>query len=737
MNLDLVVWLYKQLMEESLMTDLPKKHNTHQILTSYQYKEQPVDKGYANRTLHIDLNQNTIIEKPVTQQMKDLFTGGRGFALWLLWNAINDDTRWDDPENALVIANGPLCGTTAYPGMGKSTVVTLSPLTNSVIDSNGGGFFAPFLKFSGFDALEITGKAAQEIIIVIDGNNQEVRLELAPDEVLNTYPLAGILTDLYAEDEQDRKNVSVITSGEAANHIRFAGLNISFFDPKRQEVRVKQAARGGSGRVFRDKHLKGIVVRFSGISGSSNHPAKPDLIRKAGKRINQEITRYDAQQNNMREIGTAHLVEIMDHFDLLPVHNFRYGAHPEHVEIDSTTWQQAFTQDKRMDSCWLGCTLACSHGVDGFELKTGPHAGVKVLVDGPEYENAAGLGSNIGVFDPEAILEMNFYCDTYGVDTISFANSVAFCMECYQEGILNEERTGGMDLTWGNEKSALELLHQMARGEGFGVIVGQGTRYMKSYFAEQFGADPAFLHDIAMEVKGMEISEYMTKESIAQQGGYGMALKGGQHDEAWLIFMDQVEKLLPSFEAKAEALHYFPMWRTWFSLNGLCKLPWNDIKPIDNKDTEHPERIPEHVENYTWVYEGVTGKKVTPEDLIAQSERVYNFQRVFNLRVGFGTREHDFPPYRAMGPVTLDEYESRQDRYDQQLQELVGINPADFSTEEKNARLRQYREDQYKQLLDVVYKRRGWSNNGIPTVEKITSLGINLPEVIAVVEKNL
>jgi len=719
------------------MPKTKKNQNNHEIMASYNYQEQPVDRGYANRTLHINLSEHTITEKPVTQQMKDLFTGGRGFALWLLWNAVADNTSWDDPENALVIANGPLCGTTAYPGMGKSTVVTLSPLTHSVIDSNGGGFFAPFLKFSGFDALEITGKANEDSIIVIDGDTQEIRIEKAPEEVLNTYPLAGILTEMYSNNPRDRKNVSVITSGEAANHIRIAGLNISFFDPRREEVRIKQAARGGSGRVFRDKHLKGIVVRFSGISGSSNNPAKPDLIRKAGKRINQEITNYDAQQNNMREIGTAHLVEIMDHFDLLPVQNFRYGTHPDHIEIDSTTWQKAFTQDKRMDSCWLGCTMACSHGVDGFTLKTGPHLGEKVLVDGPEYENAAGLGSNIGVFDPEAILEMNFYCDTYGVDTISFANSVAFCMECFQEGILDLNKTGGIDLAWGNAESALELLHEMSRGEGFGVIVGQGIRYMKSYFAKEFGGDPGFLHDIGMEVKGMEISEYITKESLAQQGGYGMALKGGQHDEAWLIFMDQIDKQFPTFEAKAEALHYFPMWRTWFSLHGLCKLPWNDIKPPDNKEQDHPERIPEHVENYTWVYEGLTGNKVTLDDFINQSEKVYNFQRVFNLRVGFGTREHDYPPYRAVGPVTVDEYESRVDRYDKQLEELVGLDPAGLSTEEKIVKIREYREDQYEQLLDAVYKRRGWTENGIPTKEKLASLEINLPEVLQVVEKNL
>jgi len=176
------------------------------------------------------------------------------------------------------------------------------------------------------------------------------------------------------------------------------------------------------------------------------------------------------------------------------------------------------------------------------------------------------------------------------------------------------------------------------------------------------------------------------------------------------------------------------MWRTWFSLHGLCKLPWNDIEPADNNETDEPAKVPEHVENYTWLYEGVTGKKVTGDDLIAQSERVYNFQRVFNLRMGFGTREHDYPPYRAVGPVTVDEYESRAERYDTQLREEVGVDPEGLSTEEKMAHLRRYREDQYEQLVDAVYTRRGWTENGVPTLAKLQDLGIDLPEVLAVVQ---
>ncbi len=704
------------------------------ILAEYHYELRPVERGYANRTLYINLTDNTIREKPVTQQMKDLFTGGRGFALKLLWDAVTPQTKWDDPENELVIANGPICGITAYPGSGKATVVTLSPLTENVIDSNVGGYFAPFLKFSGFDALEIQGKAKEDVIIYIDGDTGLVTITKNSLSEVDAHQIGNVLTERIGGDERGKRGVSVLSTGQAAEHTRIAMINSSWYDVRRKEARLKQAGRGGPGRVFRDKKIKAIVVRFTDMGGDLNGVADMALIRKAGQRINKEIAELDDKQNQMRKVGTANIVEIMDHFDLLPTHNFRYGSHPETHKIDSKVWKEAFTQGLP-DGCWLGCTLSCSHGVDHFPLKTGPYAGQCVLVDGPEYENAAGLGSNIGNFDAQKVLELNFYCDTYGVDTISFANCVAFAMECYEEGLITKEHTGGLELNFGNGAAALELLHQMARGEGFGVIVGQGVRYMKQYFAEHFGADPVFMHDIGMEIKGLEISEYMTKESIAQQGGYGLATKGPQHDEAWLIFMDQVHNLLPTFQDKAEALHYFPMWRTWFSLHGLCKLPWNDISPENNKQTKEPAKVEEHVENYTWIHQGVTGIPTTTETLLAQSERVYNFQKVFAIRMGRVGRQHDVPPYRAMGPVTKLEYESRQERYDKQLKELVGIDPSGLSTEEKMKHLRQYREEQYRKMQDAVYERRGWDENSIPTPEKLKELGMDLPELLEVVEQ--
>lgn len=709
--------------------------NGHKVVSEFSYDLQPVVHGYANRTLHIDLDSGIIQSKPVDQRMKDTFTGGKGFCLWLLWNSTKPDTKWNDPENELVIAGGPIGGITAYPGSGKCTAVTISPLTKSIVDSNGGGHFGPYLKYAGWDALEIQGKADKEVMIIIDGDLGKVSVEEAPYEAVDTHVLIQQITDELAETESEKSGLSIISAGTAAENVPICGLNISYYDVRRKEIRIKQAARGGCGTVLRDKKIKAIVVKYSSLSGDSNGAANMELIRAAGKRINKEISDFDASQNDMRHLGTPYLVEIMNKFDILPVKNFRFGSDPQAYKINGEVWKSMY-DFRGPDGCWYGCTLQCAHSVPHFHLQSGPYKGQPVNVDGPEYESLGALGSNLGIFDAPAMLELCFYCDTYGIDTISVGNSMAFAYECYELGILDKEKTGGLELTWGNAEAAFELVHQMSRGEGFGVTVGQGVREMKRLFVEKYGADPQQLLDIGMEIKGLEISEYISRESLAQQGGYALASKGPQHDEAWLIFMDMVHKQLPTFEIKAEALHYFPIWRTWFSLHGLCKLPWNDIIPASNKTAAEPAKVPEHVENYCWLYEGMTGKKTTPEDLMLQSEKVYNFQRLFNLRLGFGTRKHDYPPYRLIGPATEVEYLDHQERYDTQLKELIGIDPEGKSTTEKIAKLRNYRENQYEQLVDAVYKRRGWTTNGVPTQETARRLGIDFPEVLELIRVN-
>jgi aldehyde:ferredoxin oxidoreductase len=705
----------------------------HLILNKWEYSWKPLSKGYTDKILCIDAGSAEISEKDVPSAMKEKFIGGKGYGLRLLWDATRPDTKWDDPENEIIISSGPIGGITQYSGTGKSLVVSISPQTNSVMDSNVGGFFGPFLKFSGFDALEIRGKAKKDVIIFIDGINHRVEIFEAPAEAVDSHILTEQLTDIFAATEEEKKNIGIVSAGSAADHSLIGMLNFSFYDSKRKKIRLKQAGRGGIGTVFRNKKIKAIVCKIPGVKGNLNNVVDLETIMERGKRFNREIRELDDKQCQMRQVGTAHLMEIMNDHDLLPVQNYKFGSHPDAYKIDSSVWKRNFVQNTP-DGCWIGCNMSCSKRIEDFELKTGPYKGQKVTVDGPEYENAAGLGANCGIFDPDYIIETNFYCDTYGICTITWSTLTAFAMECFENGILNKERTGGLELRFGNASDAIEMLHQTARGEGFGLVAGLGVRRMKELFIEKRWGDPSFLNDIGMENKGLEYSQYMPKESLAQQGGFALTNKGPQHDEAWLIFMDMVNNQIPTFENKAEALHYFPMFRTWFGLVGLCKLPWNDVEPENNAHTDEPAKVPEHVDNYVTIYKAVTGREFDKKRLIEDSERVYNFQRVFNLRRGFGTRIHDRQPYRAAGPVTKEEYESRAERYDKQLREKVGIQTEGMATEEKMKVLRKYREEQYEGLLNAVYKRRGWNNNGVPTIEFLTKIGMDLPEVIDVVK---
>ncbi|MFX1433610.1 MAG: aldehyde ferredoxin oxidoreductase family protein [Promethearchaeota archaeon] len=723
------------------------------IIAEKKYEIHEVQKGYANRTLYIDLSKNQITIKPVSDEMKEKFIGGKGFDLWLMWNSLPKDkkVKWDDPKNEICISSGPLGGSIFYPGSGKSIVTSISPLTGIIVDSNVGGYFGPYLKFSGFDAIEIQGKAEKEVIIFIDGINRVVQIESVEDEdnlSSFSHELTQQLTEKYAEDNNEKQRVSVVSTGPAAKYTKWGMLNFSWFVRGRNWASCKQAGRGGIGTVFTDKRIKALVCHSPKTTVNSNNPADLEAARQTGIKHTQEVMKLDAHQNEMRRVGTGHLPDIMNAADLLPTENFRFGAHKEisgkDIPFARDVWKNIYSGKEGADGCWIGCTVSCSHYSEDYEVMTGPFKGKKVIVDGPEYETIAGVGSNWGVWDPKWVLETNFYCDTYGLDTISVGTGIAFVMECYEAGILNKDITGGLDLNFGNAKEAIELIHQMARGEGFGVVVGQGIKEMKRIFTENYNANPQFVQDIGMEHKGLEFSEYVTKESLSQQGGYGLTNKGPQHDEAWLIFEDVIRQSIPTFEDKAKALRWFPLWRTWFSLCGLCKLPWNDIQPESQadypiKDPKTGElvraKVPDHVEWYAKYFSAVTGFKSTPDDLINMSERVYNLQRIFNIRQGKGLRKHDSNfPYRAMGPVTPLEYESRKERYDKQLIEL-GEDISTKSTKEKIKILRQHREEQYEKLQNAVYKERGWNEKGCPKIEKIRELGIDFDDIIRIIKQ--
>jgi len=242
-------------------TGLKEMKAAHRILAALDYPPGQVEHGYANRTLHVDLGENRIGIRPVTPYMKEFFTGGKGFDLHLMWQSIPGPIPWDDPRNGLYFSAGPLGGTPYFSGSGKCLVTGISPLTGSVMDCNVGGHFGPLLKFAGFDALEVRGKAREFVALVIDGDEHRVTIETAPLEGINSYDVASQLHRLYARTSDELQSISVVSAGQGALHTLIGCINVSFYDWKRREPRLKQAGRGGLGTVMMNKNLKAIVAK--------------------------------------------------------------------------------------------------------------------------------------------------------------------------------------------------------------------------------------------------------------------------------------------------------------------------------------------------------------------------------------------------------------------------------------------------------------------------------------------
>lgn len=232
----------------------------HIVKNTLSYEVAALDKGYTRKYLRVDLSSGDISIRDVTQEMIDIFIGGKGFDLRLLWDEVKPGTAWDHPENAICISSGPLGGTTSFSGSGKSLVTSISPTTGAPIDSNVGGYFGPFLKFCGFDALVVAGLAAEESVVVIDGARKAISIETAPEESIDSHVLAEELTEMYAQNRDDRDNVSVVSAGRGAEHTLIGCLNFSWYDWRRGGVRLKQAGRGGIGSVLRKKKIKAIVA---------------------------------------------------------------------------------------------------------------------------------------------------------------------------------------------------------------------------------------------------------------------------------------------------------------------------------------------------------------------------------------------------------------------------------------------------------------------------------------------
>ena len=714
------------------------------ILESIEYNPPPVKGGYTDHILQVDLGSHSISTLKLPSDFKEKYIGGRGYTLKLIWDGTSRETRYDSPENILVMASGPLGNEPRFPGTGKFIVGTISPLTDTFIDSNVGGHFAPLLKMCGFDALAVSGISKRDVVLIVDGDEGSIRIVEAPvfgEEIDHGGLSYGEHLLKAFNNGELSENMATVTSGIGACNTRFGIINSLFYDRRRNRLRAKQAGRGGTGTLMRYKGLKGIIVRSSLSRVKANNPVDEQGVNEAGSNLKRVLGQMDPQQLRLSSWGTPILIEYMNKFHILPVNNYQYGNHPDAGAVFAEVFLDRYFSKKIPDGCYYGCNLACAKGAENVTLTRGPRSGQQVGIDGPEYETA-GAVTCMGIFDPHFIMEYNWYCDEYGLDSISMGVTTAFLMECIQRGYLSIEDVG-YDLSWGNMASVDLLLHETARGEGFGKICGQGVHRAKKWVAERYAEKSgvcyeevmAELNKFGMEVKGLEFSMYITKETLAQQGGYGFALKGPQHDEAWLIFIDQVNKEIPTFEMKAAALKWFPLIRTWFNAVGLCKLPWIDVRHPEAGRTDNPAQNQPTLAYYVKYLNATVGWDKRLQDILDDSERLQLLQKLINLRQGKGTRSSDQIPMRAMGPAYFNEYEARADYYDDWLRAQRGEDGLPDDLAARHGMIIELREQAYQQLCDAVYREKGYTPDGVPLLETLERFDILDDQALALLKE--
>jgi aldehyde:ferredoxin oxidoreductase len=709
-----------------------------------KYTQSRLNHGYANRILTIDLGSGEIQAPVIDPTVREYFIGGRALGLYLLHKGIQPGTTPGDPENPLIFAPGPLAGIPQFPGTSKCMAVSLSPLTGIPGVSNFGGHFGAYLKYAGFDALEVTGKSDRNVMIVIDGFRGEVTMTDAP-AIDHVFDLEREIVDRFVREGHDKKEIVFLTTGVGASRTTYGCINSHYFDPAKPVdgtkglFRTKQAGRTGLGTIMKDKKIGAIVVLAKYPHGENPYGAADwEKVKRAGAKLGEVVRTVDPQSLKMYRKGSAGLINFMnkEEYKSLPVQNYQFGSDPRAENISGKFYADHLFDHRGMDGCFPGCNLRCTKG-GWVTLVSGADQGRRVWVDGPEYETAAGFGSNLGVWNAEFIMEANWHCDNYGIDTITVAVTVAFLMECFQRGYLTREDTDGLDLTWGNEKAVLQFMHRLAEGETeFSRQAGKGMLELVAWVSGRYvwrtgKADPREeLMRFAMQTKGLPFSLYRTHRSLSMQGSYAAASDiGAHHAAAWLIKIDLLGAF-PTMEEKARALVMYPRVRLGNDNLGLCKLPWVDVfnpESAKMKDTDIYIN-PASQEIYADFYNGMLGTKMTWQEIFAQTDRDINLQRIMNIMVyGTETALHDRIPDRAVGPTDDALYDAEKEDNDRELSgflekplaEVQGMTPA-----EKRELLMSRRKERLRELVQTYYRVRGWNEEGIPTPETLKRIGL-------------
>ena len=616
--------------------------------------------AWARKLLRVNLSAGTITEEPLNMDWAMLYLGQRGLASKYLIEEIDPCCDPLGPDNKLIMTTGPLTGTMASTA-GRYSVVTKGPLTGAIACSNSGGFLGAELKNAGWDMIIFEGKAEAPVYLYIENETAEI---MPADEI---WGCSVWETDRILHIKYQDPLLRIATIGRAAEQ---GCLYASIVNDLH-----RAAGRSGVGTVMAAKNLKAVAVRGTRGVGNIKDPA--GFMRETA-RAKQVLADSEVTGKGLPAFGTQVLMNVINEVGALPTRNAREIQFEGAGNISAEAMHEPRPTDHRpnltTNAGCFACTIACGRisTIDQGHFSINNKPQYWGASGGLEYEAAWALGSDTGIDDLDALTYANFICNEDGLDPISFGATLAAAMEMYQTGAITKEDTGGIELNFGSAEALVSSVELTARGEGFGIDLGLGSRRL----CEKYGHP-----ELSMTVKSQEFPAYDPRGIQGMGLTYATSNRGACHLRSYTVSSEilglPVKTDPLATEGKAELVKTFQDVTAAVDSSGLCifsTFAWSleDIAPQIDAACEGD-----------W----------TAAKLLEVGERIWNMEREFNLAAGFSNKDDTLPA--------------------RMLNEAAGSGPA------------KGRVNNLAEMLPEYYKVRGWTEDGIPAAETRQRLGLN------------
>jgi aldehyde:ferredoxin oxidoreductase len=600
------------------------------------------------KILGVDLSSKRIYEEPAKPDDAKLFLGGRGLAGMLLFKRLKPKINPLSSENVLIFMTTPLNGTKA-PSFVKFNVETKSPLSNTILMTLAGGYFAAELKAAGYDGIIIEGKAEEPSYIWIKNGSVKI---------CDAKHLWGMLTEdaqqlIKDETECDAEICCIGPAGEKL--VKYASIISG----------VRACGRGGAGAVMGSKNLKAIAVKGE----ARVEVANPEKFDQAVNKIMDAYRKSERLFKVFGKYATPGVIPLVNERGIFPTRNYQTGV----FEAADTTINPEYHQKLvvKKYTCYK-CPVACGNVT---LVREGPYAGYMTV--GPEYESTWAFGPQCGNSCFEAIVAAERLCDSLGLDVISTGNCVGFAMECYEKGLISKDMADGLELKFGNHEAMVQMIRKIGFRQGFGNLLAEGVKEASKKIpgSEKF----------AMHVKGLETAGYDARGAKGMGLTYATGPRGGCHERS-LIVQETFGRPPPvdrfKIEGKAELVKETQIEMTVLDSIGLCVFP------------AHNANI--SMEILSELYSAATGIEMSAEEMLKAGERILTLERLFNVREGFTAKDDTLPERMLKEPMPEGPSKGHIVELETMLKEYYEVMGWDENGKPKDEKLSQLNLENFK-----------------------------------------